>query len=625
MAKLTLNTIGSRYGSIDALNDNFNAIEQAIENTFSLDGTSPNALEADLDMNSNDILNAGEVSTDTLRINGVLVEPTTGVTAGAAFQTYEFTATAGQTSFSVSPATPYNASIVVIVNGLQLSPAEVSVSGTNVITPALTLGDEVVIRRYTAEPVASPDASEVNFIQAGVGAVTRTSQDKMREWVSVIDFGADPTGGIDSSSAFSAAIAAADNVFIPVGTYRCTIVLSGLSGKTLRGAGRYSTFLKNAGSSAVITMDNTTTPTQLNRVCDMAIVNANESTYPNTDGIVLSGVEANQHEWHNFENLWIQDFRRGVSVTGRLIWTNFSNIHFFSCVNGLHAVTDHNVSQLAFRNCRFGSNTEYGVYAEKTANDSFSAWHFDACTFELNGRNGFRSAGAVGFSGLKFTACYFEENAGSISAGGTNPRKANIFIDSALCIGLAVDACAMYGNSTSTLDWNIYVTSTTASGRIGPNRTGTSTNGFVNLPAGFVVDPQDGNNNDLTLAAGSFDARQTEVVSTAVMTLTGCTTSPTGTARFVRQGKVVTAYFPVISGTSNTTAATLTGLPTALYPTRDQTVPCLTRDATAGLKVATATIGTSGVVTLFTDAGGGGFANTGTKGILLQTLSWSLE
>jgi hypothetical protein len=190
MAKLTLNTIGSRYGSIDALNDNFDAIEQALENTFSLDGTIPNALEADLDLNNNDILNAGEISTDTLRINGVLVEPTTGVTAGAAFQTYEFTATAGQTTFSVSPATPYNASIVVIVNGLQLSPAEVSVSGTNIITPALTVGDEVVIRRYIAEPVAAPDATEINFIQAGTGAITRNVQEKLREIPTLADFNA---------------------------------------------------------------------------------------------------------------------------------------------------------------------------------------------------------------------------------------------------------------------------------------------------------------------------------------------------------------------------------------------------------------------------------------------------
>lgn len=230
MAKLTLNTIGSRYGSIDALNDNFNAIETAIENTFSLDGTSPNALEADLDMNSNAILNASEVDTTTLRINGVLVEPGTSVTAGAAFQTYAYTATAGQTTFSVSPATPYNASIVVIVNGLQLSPSEINVSGTNVITPALTLGDEVVIRRYTAEPVAAPDATEVNFIQAGTGAVTRTSQNKMRDVVSVKDFGAVGDSVTDDTVAIQAAFNAmggaiggiGGGVYFPAGYYKVT-------------------------------------------------------------------------------------------------------------------------------------------------------------------------------------------------------------------------------------------------------------------------------------------------------------------------------------------------------------------------------------------------------------------
>jgi hypothetical protein len=57
MAKLTLSTIGSRYGSIDALNANFDAIEAALENTLSLDGTAPNDMEVDLDMNSHKIIN----------------------------------------------------------------------------------------------------------------------------------------------------------------------------------------------------------------------------------------------------------------------------------------------------------------------------------------------------------------------------------------------------------------------------------------------------------------------------------------------------------------------------------------------------------------------------------------
>jgi len=58
MAKLTLSPISSRYASVAALNANFDAIEEALENTLSLDGTSPNALTTDLDMGGNRIINA---------------------------------------------------------------------------------------------------------------------------------------------------------------------------------------------------------------------------------------------------------------------------------------------------------------------------------------------------------------------------------------------------------------------------------------------------------------------------------------------------------------------------------------------------------------------------------------
>jgi len=55
--KLVLNTIGSRYGSIDALNANFEAIQDAFDNTLSRDGTTPNFLEAAFDVNSQRIIN----------------------------------------------------------------------------------------------------------------------------------------------------------------------------------------------------------------------------------------------------------------------------------------------------------------------------------------------------------------------------------------------------------------------------------------------------------------------------------------------------------------------------------------------------------------------------------------
>jgi hypothetical protein len=57
MAKVTLTTLTSRYGSIDALNDNFDAIALALDNTLSRDGTIPNDLEANIDANSYRIIN----------------------------------------------------------------------------------------------------------------------------------------------------------------------------------------------------------------------------------------------------------------------------------------------------------------------------------------------------------------------------------------------------------------------------------------------------------------------------------------------------------------------------------------------------------------------------------------
>jgi hypothetical protein len=259
--KLNLSNITSGYGAVAALNANFDAIEQAVENTLSRDGTTPNEMEANLDMNGNNILNADTINTASLVINGTPVQPSTGVTVASAFQSHSFVATAAQTSFSVAPFTPYSASVVVEVNGIVLPPADVSVSGTNVVIPACTVGDEVVIRRFTDAPSPFPNADDISFNQSGT-VQTRSVQSKLRDTVSVKDFGAVGDGVANDAPAIQAAIDAAAGrpVLVPAGTYRITSGLSynttGLgvvSGLKLIGEGKYKTVFNNSSSGPLIT------------------------------------------------------------------------------------------------------------------------------------------------------------------------------------------------------------------------------------------------------------------------------------------------------------------------------------------------------------------------------------
>lgn len=68
----TLNTISSGYASQSQLNTNFVNIQNAFSNTLSLDGSAPNAMQADLDLNDNDLLNVRAIYVDGVNVLNVL-------------------------------------------------------------------------------------------------------------------------------------------------------------------------------------------------------------------------------------------------------------------------------------------------------------------------------------------------------------------------------------------------------------------------------------------------------------------------------------------------------------------------------------------------------------------------
>ena len=75
MAKLTLNDLtnitGQETSAINTVNDNNQLIETALENTLSLDGTTPNSMLADLDMDTNNIINVNNIDVISITIDGV--------------------------------------------------------------------------------------------------------------------------------------------------------------------------------------------------------------------------------------------------------------------------------------------------------------------------------------------------------------------------------------------------------------------------------------------------------------------------------------------------------------------------------------------------------------------------
>jgi len=70
-----ITNVTSGFSSTTALNNNFVALRDGFDNTLSLDGSTPNAMQAELDLSNNSIINAGSVETDKLLLNGTLVTP----------------------------------------------------------------------------------------------------------------------------------------------------------------------------------------------------------------------------------------------------------------------------------------------------------------------------------------------------------------------------------------------------------------------------------------------------------------------------------------------------------------------------------------------------------------------
>ena len=139
--------------------------------------------------------------------------------AGGKLFTYGAGTTTPQTTYtSASGAVPHTNPIVLDSAG-RVPGGEIWL--TNALAYKFVIETATAILIGTYDNVVTPTAGEITFTQAGVGAVPRTIQNKLRDTISVKDFGAVGNGVTDDTVAVQNAINAAVNNVLSLsgGTY----------------------------------------------------------------------------------------------------------------------------------------------------------------------------------------------------------------------------------------------------------------------------------------------------------------------------------------------------------------------------------------------------------------------
>lgn len=104
-------------------------------------------------------------------------------------------------------------------------------------------------------------------------------------------------------------------------------------------------------------------------------------------------------------------------------------------------------------------------------------------------------------------------------------------------------------------------------------------------------------------------------------TTTGYASPPTTTVSYSYQGPWVTVSIASVTGTSNATTLTLTGMPAAIQPASAQVALAMAVDNGAEV-ISPVSIATDGTITFYKGVWNAAFTGSGTKGIRACTFTY---
>jgi hypothetical protein len=413
--KPTISNISSGYASTTTLNSNFTALRDAFDNTLSLDGSTPNSMGADLDMDSNDILNVQSLNVQGLTIGGTSVFPNTAAIS-TTYATQTHTGDGSTTTFAMGYNPAIKANVDAHIDGVYQNIDTFTISGTNLTfseAPPLNSSIEIKVP-INVTSLTNTDSSQIVYNQGGTGAQDSNVKAKLQEFVSVKDFGAAGDGVADDTAAIQAAIDAALNastnsaIQIPAGTYLISDTLTMDTGRVPS--------IYGAGSNAVTIICAAGSFSSAQPILSILRTSGTRSANNVFKGFTLRDASGVAHGFEMawvtqslFEDIGLYNLKLGMNLTDTVYSCHFDSVRTSSMPAGSIGFALYQESnQLLFSNCIMSGGAKGVVF-----NESANAVKFNNCDFEGGSSYHIEVAPTTGFKvrGLSIDNCYFENGA----------------------------------------------------------------------------------------------------------------------------------------------------------------------------------------------------------------------